>query len=61
MWLLPKHHKVSIFNRMFWSIAAFIPFFGPLFYGAFYRIPSKHKDGGAPINTDAFYGGPGRP
>ena len=56
LWLLPKHKEVRIVKRVFWSVVALVPFTGPFFFAAFYRIPKVHKNGGAPVNSAAFYG-----
>ena len=57
LWMLPRHKETGILKKLFWSIAVLIPFMGPLFYGAFYRVPKSHRGGGAQVNSDAFYGG----
>lgn len=57
LWILPQHQETSVTKRLFWSIVIFFPFTGPMLFLALYRIPSIHRDGGAPVNSDAFYGG----
>jgi len=53
--LIKENPIVGVLKRLFWSFAV-LPFLGPLFYGAFYRVPPKHRYGGASVNQDAFYG-----
>ena len=60
LWVLKIHRDTSKKKRLFWSIIVFVPIFGPIIYGALYNMPSPHPDGGAKVNRDAFYGGPGR-
>jgi|APTNR8051073442_1049403.scaffolds.fasta_scaffold22969_3 hypothetical protein len=41
LWILPQHKKTRLVSRIFWSIIVMIPFFGPLIYGALYRLPNR--------------------
>jgi len=59
LWMLGPHKNVRIIKRLFWSVVALVPFIGPMFYIAFYRLPKSHSYGGASVNSDAFYGGGG--
>jgi hypothetical protein len=38
----------SIWRRVFWSIALWVPLLGPMFYATVYRIPSKKPDSEIP-------------
>ena len=33
-----------LWKKIPWSLMALLPLFGPLFYGAFFRLPSKTSD-----------------
>jgi hypothetical protein len=44
-------------KKLLWSAVLLVPFFGWVFYGAFYTSLAEN-DIKAPINTSAFYGGP---
>ena len=42
--LLDKYKDRRFVARLFWAVVMLIPILGPLFYGAFFRIPSRHED-----------------
>jgi hypothetical protein len=49
---------VSCFSKIAWSIVLLIPFFGPLFYGALFEVPSGiGRDNIGPVDPDPT-GGP---
>lgn len=60
LWILKIHRETSKSKRLLWSVLVFFPIFGPLCYGALFKIPPPHEDGGAKVNKNAFYGGPYR-
>lgn len=35
----------SAFRKLRWSAVLLVPFFGPLFYAGFYRVPSAQPEG----------------
>lgn len=59
LWMLPKHRRAGFVRRLVWSLVVFVPMAGPLFFGAFYKVPKSHGYGGASPNSDAFSGGHG--
>jgi len=56
LWVLKKHKDVSNIKKLFWSFCVFIPLVGAIFYGAFYKMPKKHENGGASPNDSAIAG-----
>ena len=54
IWLMRR--RDSAIRRLMWSAIVCIPFFGWLFYGAFYT-PLAENDVKAPVNLDAWNGG----
>ncbi len=57
LWMVEKYQRDGFVRRMFWSLVVFFPMMGPLFFGAFYRPPSRHPDGGLPPTEGSFFGG----
>ena len=44
LWFLPAHRETGVVRRLFWSFIAWLPFAGPIFYGAFFKVPSVHNN-----------------
>ncbi len=43
LWLLPKFDDVPRWKKLRWSFVALVPVAGPLFYGAFFKLPPRNK------------------
>ena len=56
IWLIVRlwaASRVSCMSKIAWSIVLLIPFFGPLFYGALFEVPSGiGRDNMGPANPD---------
>lgn len=51
--------QASVWRKLFWAVVVFVPFLGPLLYGALFHTPSVQAENDqAPVNQDAFFGGP---
>ena len=49
LWLLSKFGAVTRLRKVLWSFVALVPLIGPLFYGAFFKLPRPNRPGeGAP-------------
>lgn len=56
IWLIVRlwaASQVSCLSKITWSIVLWIPFFGPLFYGALFEVPSGlGRDNIGPVDPD---------